>query len=370
MPDYPHFCAEEFAQDEFFVRWVLRPDAETEAFWQQWLSTFAFRRDEVEAARQLVLGLHQLPQARLSSAEKMALRQRIFEEIETLEAPESAAHHRWLVPTWQWAAAASVLLMLLGVGQFWQLQQPVSVSGYRALLAQARREAGTLRDIDNPTAGTRLVSLPDGSSVLLRPHSRLAFPVRFVGTTRPVYLEGSAFFEVAKNPEKPFFVNTASLVTKVLGTSFEVQAAAKSSRVVVTVKTGRVSVYPQGGEQAQLQARTQRLEGIVLTPNQQATYHLADHQLKRNLLAQPALAGGASAVFEYEETPIREVFAQLEKAYGVSIVYDKDGLGNCPLTASFTDEPLFEKLRLICKATRAHYEVLDAQIVVTGPGCN
>lgn len=178
MPDYIQFCAEEFAQDEFFVRWVLRPDAETEAFWQQWLSTFAFRRDEVEAARQLVLGLHQLPQARLSSAEKMALRQRIFAEIETadLEAKEvavPAAHHRWLVPTWQWVAAASVLLFLLGVGQLWQLQQPTSVPGYRALLAQARRDVGTLRDIDNPSMATRLVSLPDGSSVLLRPHSRL-----------------------------------------------------------------------------------------------------------------------------------------------------------------------------------------------------
>ncbi|MBC6610362.1 FecR domain-containing protein [Hymenobacter sp. BT507] len=369
MPDYPHFCAEEFAQDEFFVRWVLRPDAETEAFWQQWLSTFAFRRDEVEAARQLVLGLHQLPQARLSSAEKMALRQRIFAEIETAETPALGAHHQWLVPTWQWVAAASVLLFLLGIGQLWQLQQPTSVPDYRALLAQARRDVGTLRDIDNPTTSTRLVSLPDGSSVLLRPHSRLAFPARFAGPTRPVYLEGSAFFEVAKDPQKPFFVNTSALVTKVLGTSFEVQAAAKSPRVVVTVKTGRVSVYPQGGEQARQQLSTPQLEGLVLTPNQQATYGLANHQFTRTFLARPALAGGAAAVFEYEETPIREVFAQLEEAYGVSIEYDKAALGNCPLTASFTDEPLFEKLRLICKAVRARYEVQDAQIVVTGLGC-
>jgi len=366
MADYLHFCAEDFAQDEFFVRWVLRPDAETEMFWQQWLSTFAFRRDEVEAARQLVLGLHQLPQARLSSAEKMALRQRIFSELDAHDTPTPASQ-QWLRPTWQWAAAAVFLLTLLSIGQLWQLQRPLPAS-YHTLVVQAQR-ASKLQEISNPSAATRLVTLPDGSSVLLRSHSRLAFPVRFAGATRPVYLEGAAFFEVAKNPEKPFFVNTAHLVTKVLGTSFEVRAPAAASRVVVTVHTGRVSVYPQGGQQAQAEGRTPQLTGFVLMPNQQATYGVADHQLARTLLPQPALAGTAKTAFEYEETPIREVFAQLEEAYGVSIVYDKAVLGSCPLTASFTDEPLFEKLRLICKAVRARYEVLDAQIVVTGPGC-
>ena len=364
MADYLHFCAEDFAQDELFVRWVLRPDADTEAFWQHWLATFAFRRDEVEAARQLVLSLHQLPQVRLSSAEKMALRQRIFEEIEERETPAPAVR-RW----WQWAAAAVFVLALLGGGwQLWRRQQALPVLSYQTLVAQAQ-QVETLREIRNSSTTTHLVELPDGSSVLLRPHSRLAFPVRFAGATRPVYLEGAAFFEVAKNPGKPFFVNTAHLVTKVLGTSFEVQARRAAPRVVVTVKTGRVSVYPQGGAQAQVQRRTRRLEGLVLAPNQQLTYRLADHKLERALLPRPALTGATTAAFEYEDTPIREVFAQLEEAYGVPIVYDKAVLGNCPLTASFTDEPLFEKLGLICKAVQANYEVLDAEIVVTGPGC-
>ncbi|OUJ75128.1 FecR family protein [Hymenobacter crusticola] len=370
MPDYLQFSAEDFAQDDFFIRWVLLPDAETEAFWQNWITTFAFRRDEVEAARQLVLALHQLPQVRMAAGEKMALKQRIFNEIAAQEpaSPEPVVRAMPRV-TWQWVAAAVVLLGLLVGGRYgWQARQTVPAVAYLELVKAQAQAADSLREVTNTTNDTHLVALPDGSSVLLRPHSQLAFPARFTGPSRTVYLDGAAFFEVAKNPSRPFFVNTAHLVTKVLGTSFEVQAWSGAARVMVTVKTGRVSVYPQNSAEAIAQRGTPKLEGFVLVPNQQATYQLADQKLLRTLLPQPALQAEQVA-FEYTETPLAKVFAQLEQAYGVHIVYDEAVLGNCPLTASFTDEPLFEKLGLICKAVQANYEVLDAQIVVTGPGC-
>jgi len=370
MPNYVEFSAEEFAQDDFFVRWVLLPDAETEAFWQNWLSTFAFRREEVETARQLVLTLHQLPQVRLAAGEKLALKQRIFDQIEAQEqaAAQMPTVRQLPLATWQWAAAAVLLLgLLVGGWQFWRARQPTAALPY---LASVRAQTtDSLKQVVNATNETHLVALPDGSSVLLRPHSRFAFPQHFAGSSRNVYLDGAAFFEVAKNPSQPFFVNTAHLVTKVLGTSFEVQARPNAARVIVTVKTGRVSVYPQNSADAETQRHTRKLEGFVLVPNQQATYRLADQKLLRTLLPQPSLQSASRAVFEYTEAPISKVFSQLEQAYGVDIVYDEAVLGNCPLTASFTDEPLFEKLRLICKAVQANYEVLDAQIVVTGPGC-
>ncbi|WP_310396718.1 FecR domain-containing protein [Hymenobacter sp.] len=368
--DYLQYSAEELAQDELFVRWVLRPDAEAEAFWQNWLTTYPFRRDEVELARHILLALPQWPQVRLATGEKIDLKQRIFAEIAARERPLPT-----LIPprrtAWYWAAAAVLLISLLGGWQLWSGRRAAApTDAYAAMVQQARR-AGALREEQNAGATTRLVNLPDGSSVLLRPHSRLAFPARFAGATRTVYLRGDAFFEVAKNAQQPFFVNTAHLVTKVLGTSFEVRARPEAAGVVVQVKTGRVSVYPRVGPEARAQARTRKLEGFVLVPNQQATYRVADRKLLRALVPQPALQPHAprAASFEYAETPIRQVFAQLERAYGVHIVYDEATLGSCPITASLSDEPLFEKLNLICKAVRANYEVLDAQVVVTGQGC-
>lgn len=367
--DYLSFSAEDFAQDEHFARWVLTPDADTEAFWQQWLTTYPFQRDEVELARHLLLALHQLPQVRLTTDEKQDLKQRIFAEIEKEQIPETLVFHSRHRSGWYWAAAAALVFALLGGWQLWQTRQ-MSASSYETLLAAAR-QAETLKEVVNTSPRTRLVNLPDGSSVLLRPRTRLAFPVRFAGPNRTVYLKGDAFFEVAKNPARPFFVTTAHVVTKVLGTSFEVRAQPEAPDVVVTVKTGRVSVYPQESQQAQLQAQTRTLEGFVLAPNQQATYHLHDQKLRRSLVPQPTLQPGAprAVAFEYAETPIRKVFADIEQAYNVDIVYDETTLGSCPITASLSDEPLFEKLNLLCKAVRANYEVLDTQIVVTGSSC-
>ena len=367
--DYLDFSAEDFTQDEYFVRWVLTPNADTEAFWQTWLSTYPFRRDEVELARHILLALHQLPQMQLPANEKEALKQRIFAEIATEAGPPTLVAMARRQTVWYWAAAAILILSLLGGWQLWQ-QSHTGAAAYRTLVAAAQ-QAEPLREVANGSRTTRLVNLPDGSSVLLRPHSQLAFPARFSGATRVVYLQGEAFFEVAKNPERPFFVNTAHLVTKVLGTSFEVQAQADAPGVVVTVRTGRVSVYPRESQEAQVQTYNRKLEGFVLVPNQQATYRLTDKKLFRSLVPQPILQPGThqNVAFEYVETPIRQVFAQLEKAYNVDIVYDEATLGNCPITASLNDEPLFEKLNLVCKAVRLKYEVLDTQIVVTGPGC-
>jgi len=367
MPDYRQFSAEDFAQDDLFVRWVVRPDAETEAFWQNWITTYAFQREEIETAHHLVLALHQTPQIRLAADEKMALKQRIFEQIEAQQQAEQVAVVRAIAQaSWQWAAAAVLVLALLGGGWYaWQSRQ---VTPRVAYLEQVKTQsADSLREVTNATDQTHLVALLDGSSVLLRPRSRFSYPVRFTGPSRDVYLDGAAFFEVAKNPNRPFFVHTAHLVTKVLGTSFEVRARPDAANVVVTVKTGLVSVYPVGGAEALEASRTRKLGGFVLAPNQKATYRLTDRKLWRTLL--PPVLPAAQLAFEYTETPLNKVFAQLEKVYGVHIVYDEAVLGSCPLTASFTDEPLSEKLGLICKAVQASYQVLDAQIVVTGPGC-
>ncbi|MBO0360552.1 FecR family protein [Hymenobacter sp. BT186] len=367
--DYLHFSAEEFAQDEHFVRWVLTPDAATEAFWQQWLTTYPFQRDEVELARHMLLALHQLPQVRLTTDEKQDLKQRIFTEIEAQQLPALPVTQQRRRGLWYWGAAAALVFALLGGWQLWQTRQAGAAS-YESLLAAAQ-QVQALKEVTNTSATLHLVNLPDGSSVLLRPHSRLAFPAQFTGRNRTVYLKGDAFFEVAKNPERPFFVTTAHVVTKVLGTSFEVQAQPEAPNVVVTVKTGRVSVYPRESEQAQLATQTRKLEGFVLAPNQQATYRLKDQKLLRSLVPQPALQPGTprAVAFDYVDTPIRKVFADIEQAYNVDIVYDEATLSNCPITASLNDEPLFEKLNLLCKAVRANYEVLDTQIVVTGSGC-
>ena len=73
--------------------------------------------------------------------------------------------------------------------------------------------------------------------------------------------------------------------------------------------------------------------------------------------------------FEFDDTPITQVFDRLKKAYGIDIIYDEELIKSCRLTATMSDEHLFEKLKLICLTIEADYEVIDAQIVIRSKGC-
>lgn len=78
--------------------------------------------------------------------------------------------------------------------------------------------------VDVPQGEKLTIALPDGSKVYMHAGSSLKFPSRFSDTIRLVELKGEAYFVVAKNPDKPFVVRTATLQTKVLGTEFNIVA--------------------------------------------------------------------------------------------------------------------------------------------------
>lgn len=93
----------------------------------------------------------------------------------------------------------------------------------------------------NPGKRRLKVQLADGSTVTIGRKSRIKYPAGFAGEKRDVILEGEAFFEVAKNANKPFTVLTGDVHTEVLGTSFKVTAQPKAA-VEVAVVTGKVRV--------------------------------------------------------------------------------------------------------------------------------
>ena len=86
------------------------------------------------------------------------------------------------------------------------------------------------------------ITLPDGSVLKLNSESSITYPKQFNKNVREVSLNGEAFFEVAGNPKKPFIVSSEGLRTKVLGTSFNINAYKDFSEIAVTVVTGRVEV--------------------------------------------------------------------------------------------------------------------------------
>jgi len=260
----------------------------------------------------------------------------------------------------RWAAAAALVLGT-GLTGVYLSRSAVSIPAKWP----AKNPAATAWVVyTNPTARPAAVVLLDGTVVTLAPASNLKYPRRFQGPQRTVYLTGEGFFNVSHDAAHPFLVYTDQVVTTVLGTSFTVRAYAGQPNVVVRVKTGRVRVAPRGSAAG---APADALASVVVVPNQQAVYSAGRRQLRRELVAAPVLL--APQAFVFDNRPVAEVLAALEKAYGVTIAYDAAAVRNCTLNLSLGREPLFEKLDIICEALGATYDKADGRILFHSRPC-
>jgi transmembrane sensor len=214
----------------------------------------------------------------------------------------------------------------------------------------------------------RVITLPDQSKVTLQPHSELKYSAAFDETERGVFLDGEAFFEVARDADRPFFVFTKNLTTKVLGTSFTVKAFQQEKNVIVEVKTGKVSVYTNDEAEEQSAVTGE----IILTPNQKIVYDKAENRLSRMIVDKPQSILPAEDLkrMRFEAAPVSEIFEAMEKIYGVDIVFDETKFSLCTLTTSISDGDIYNRLDIICVAIGASYEVQENLILVRGAGCH
>jgi transmembrane sensor len=366
MQNYRNFLPEELAADPSFRRWVLYNDPADVMVWEEWLELNPDKQELVTRAQNF-LAATETTFDQITDEEVANEIYRLSHAIGEKTAKKSSIWLRFR-PNWYHMAASVLILMFAGWLFNKQTATQQQSDQYKVILSQITEP---LVEENNTSDKARLVLLEDGSSILLQPNSRITYPRNFVGNKREVFLNGEAFFEVAKNPDKPFYVYAHTLATKVLGTSFKVSAFDDDREVKVVVKTGRVSVFPMTKEALATQHADDKLGGMVLTPNQQIVFAAKELRLTRSLVPDPKLLELPiqRQSFEFKGTPITEVFAALEKSYGVKIIFDAEVMQNCYLTASLSDEPLFEKINLICKTIGAQYEQLDASIIINSKGC-
>ncbi|CCH54395.1 anti-FecI sigma factor, FecR [Fibrisoma limi BUZ 3] len=370
MTDYSTYTADDFVFDDSFRRWVRGSATLAEqAFWESYGIDHPEQAAILAQARQVVQALR-ANEPELSDAEVVATIQRTIERMEEVQ-PDVPVRP---LPVRRWyqhpaVRVAAVLVVMLSLG--WALWPTTrSVDRPITYLQLTRQDDQQLTEQHNETNQPQQLTLPDGSRVTLQPGSRLSYPARFATDTRTVYLTGDAFFDVVRNPRQPFLVHANELVTKVLGTSFRIRAYEQASETTVEVRTGQVSVSVRPGGITG-KPKEQAWQGVVLTPNEKVVFSRPDARLTKMLVEEPAMLidKPAEAAFAFTDAPVTEVFQALEKAYGVDIIYDREAMRHCLLTISLTDESLYDKLTIVCKAIEARYEILDAQIVVTGQGC-
>lgn len=261
--------------------------------------------------------------------------------------------------------AASVLLVLGVVLAFYlKKNTDTSVKIYTHPIREGMIETA------NSSDKAMRIELEDGSIVTLQPHSKLQYPDKFSDINREVYLEGEGFFEVQKNPAKPFFVYTGNVTTKVLGTSFYVKSIDGVKKIEVEVVSGRVSVYEKENKSAN---KGNEINGVVLTPNHKVTFFAESNLFVTNIVKNPVIQTpkiqDTRVFFEFDDTPVSDVLDKLREAYGLDILVENEAINKCFLTADITHQPLYTKLDIICAAIGTTYEVKGTTILLSGKGC-
>lgn len=264
--------------------------------------------------------------------------------------------------------SAAVIIPLIGCASLFITRDTVS-QWVRTAPKQSQLVSETPTFYQNEGAAFRKIALPDGSTVLLQPASEIRLAAHFGDQTREVHLKGEALFEVTRDADRPFVVHANEVVTRVLGTSFTVRAYEQDREITVAVKTGKVSVYTKKHKASGPHGQVQE---VVLNPNQKMVYHRLREVVSKRLVEKPEIILPDSKLFRmhFENAPVTEIFEVLSKNYGVEIRCDGNVLRHCSLTTSMSDEGLYERIEVICRAIGASYAISDdAAITIKSKGC-
>ncbi len=152
--------------------------------------------------------------------------------------------------------------------------------------------------------------LEDGTRVWLNSDSRLRFPPVFTGGERRIYLEGEAYFEVTRDPARPFIVETPGQQLRVLGTSFNVSAYPNDGATFTTLVEGRIALQPQGGG-----------EELILRPGQQARLDADTEEFSTAEVNTGHLTSWRSGLFVFEGNTLEQVMRQLARWYDMEYTF-------------------------------------------------
>ncbi|MCC9065104.1 FecR family protein [Flavobacterium piscisymbiosum] len=361
---------EDFLSDESFQAWIL--SKVDEDGWEEWTLESRQRAKLVENARLLLLAM-KVEDSNLSASDVHNALQTTWIKIEEKENQTNLNQDskiRFLSKRILRSVAAAVVISFLSI---WFYQNQISpeskVVTYKELIDE--NNEGLVEQTNNSNK-PQIITLSDGSSVLLQPNSKLSYPKIFTGNERKVYLSGEGFFEISKNPKKPFFVYANEIVTKVVGTSFRVKAYSDQPDVEVLVRTGKVRVKSND-----LVSKSNQ-EEVVLLPNQALRFLRRDLSFNKitNITQDETLTRSVGNIeqlsFEFTDIPVSQIFRTIEQAYLVDIDYPKNKLNDCHLTTSLSDQPLTEKLKIVCNSigNNTSFEMNGNQIIITSDGCN
>jgi len=198
--------------------------------------------------------------------------------------------------------------------------------------------------------------LQDSSVITLNKNT--ALKSSFAGSTRLVNIAGNAYFEVARDTNRPFIVRAGFVEIRVLGTKFNVKQDSIEESVAVSVVEGSV-----------LCTHLNTNEQVTLKRGEQATFYLRK-EMQKKLLSNNNFLAWKTGLLIYDNMPLGKAVPELEEYYGQKIELNTKGLENCPLNAKLNRYSLDEVLKMFEIAFNIKVKKQGGVIYLEGTPCN
>jgi transmembrane sensor len=210
--------------------------------------------------------------------------------------------------------------------------------------------------LNNPKGSRPIdITLADGSRVWLNAASSVTFPVAFAGNERKVEINGEAYLEVAHDASKPFVVKKGNMQVQVLGTKFNVNAYNDEENIKITLLEGSVSVNSTASTGVSSKP-------VKIKPGQQAKFTELTIAVDNDINIEEVMAW-KNGIFKFNDVTIEPLMRQIEKWYGVEVVYE--GKVNSHFIATIPKTVSAENVFKILEQTGGvHFRIEGTKVVV------
>lgn len=236
--------------------------------------------------------------------------------------------------TWSVAAVAIVLLGLITVTAYWQGSRQIQ-SNFSDIVVEA------------PLGSKTKLTLPDGSTVWLNAGSKMVYSQGFGVSDRRLAFQGEGYFEVEKNDEMPFLVQTHDVNVTVVGTKFNFRNYPEDEEAVVELLEGKVALENQ-------------LKGEVvryLSPNEKMVLHKATGEMDITSAKVKEATLWTENILLFDEDLLPDIVRKLERSYHVQIEIDNEDLKQARFYGQFNqlEQNIYDVLDMLSETGKLKY---------------
>ncbi len=201
------------------------------------------------------------------------------------------------------------------------------------------------------------LQLSDGTSVHLNSGTSLKYPIKFIGENRQVFLNGEAYFSVAKDVNHPFIVNTNEINVRVIGTQFNISSYPEDNQINTVLIEGSVNIYKKDEV---YNAET----AINLNPGFKATWQKKEDQINVEVVDTDMYTAWIDSRIVFRRVAFENIIKKLERHYNVIIINHNKSLNKVEFSASFDIETIEQVFEILNANYNLDYTIEGNQIII------